>query len=54
MARGKPVFNAEYAARWVNDAGERARLCASAPASNLCSLMLPPDLDGSFLWPCDG
>ncbi|RVT52217.1 endo alpha-1,4 polygalactosaminidase [Rubrivivax albus] len=52
-ARGKPVFNAEYAARWVNDAGERARLCAAAQAMNLLTLVLPLDLDGSFRWSCD-
>lgn len=51
---GKPVLNAEYTVRWVIDAGERARLCASAQAMNPRTLVLPLDLDGSFRWSCDG
>jgi len=50
---GKPVFNAEYASRWVNDADARATMCARARAANLRTLVLPLDLDDSFRYSCD-
>jgi len=52
-AKGKPVFNAEYASKWVNDSGQRAQLCAASRAMNLRTLVLPLGLDGSFRHACD-
>ena len=53
IAAGKPVFNAEYADPFVNDAEARDQLCASAQALNLRTLILPVDLDDSFRFSCD-
>jgi hypothetical protein len=50
---GKPVFNAEYEARWVNSATEREELCAEALGRDLRTLVLPLDLDDSFRFSCD-
>ena len=50
---GKPVFNAEYDSRFVSDAAERVRMCATARAENLRTLILPLDLDDSFRFSCD-
>ncbi len=50
---GKPVFNAEYDSRFVSDATERDRMCATARADNLRTLILPLDLDDSFRFSCD-
>jgi hypothetical protein len=52
-AKGKPVFNAEYQARWVSDAAARAALCASARAARLRTLVLPLALDDSLRFSCD-
>ncbi|MCG8405400.1 MAG: endo alpha-1,4 polygalactosaminidase [Phycisphaerales bacterium] len=50
---GKPVFNAEYADPFVNDAAQQAAMCAAAVARNLRTLVLPLDLDDSFRISCD-
>lgn len=47
---GKPVFNAEYAERFVEDTEE---VCGRARALGLRTLILPIDLDGSFRISCD-
>ncbi len=53
VTAGKPVFNAEYAAVFVNDAAERARICTRSGELNLRTLILPLDLDDSFRFSCD-
>jgi hypothetical protein len=47
---GKPVFNAEYEQRYVDDP---AALCARSRELGLRTLVLPLDLDGSFRIACD-
>jgi hypothetical protein len=49
-AAGKPVFNAEYAERFVDDPAD---VCAAALALDLRTLLLPLELDGSFRISCD-
>jgi len=53
VAAKKPVFNVEYDGRYVVDAAARAKLCASARAAQLRTLVLPQSLDGSFRFSCD-
>jgi hypothetical protein len=53
IAAGKPVFNAEYASRYVDNAGARQSLCNDARALGLRTLVLPLDLDDSFRYSCD-
>lgn len=53
VAAGKPVFVAEYDGRWVDDAGERAALCASSNAAGFHTLVLPLMLDDAFRWSCE-
>lgn len=50
---GKPVFNAEYAARFVDDIEQQQAMCTAARARNLRTLVLPLDLDDSFRISCD-
>ncbi len=53
VSAGKPVFNAEYASRYVdNDRGERDALCDDARDRNFSTLVLPQDLDDSFRYSC--
>ena len=53
-AAGKPVFNAEYLARYVqNTGGARDALCVTARRENFRTLILPLELDGSFRFSCD-
>jgi hypothetical protein len=52
-ANGKPVFNVEYQAKWVNDATARAALCTSSRSMNIRTLVMPLALDGSFRYSCD-
>jgi len=47
---GKPVFNAEYADRFVEDPES---VCGRARTLGLRTLILPVDLDGSFHTSCD-
>lgn len=50
---GKPVFNAEYKSKWASNATERAKMCASAVAANLRTLVLPMALNDRFRYSCD-
>lgn len=51
---GKPVFNAEYAARYRdNTNGARDALCQDAARLNIRTLVLPLALDNSFRMSCD-
>lgn len=53
-SKNKPVFNAEYASKYVNNTnGARTTMCAAAKAANLRTLVLPLALDGSFRTSCD-
>lgn len=52
-ARGKPVFNAEYLARWAQDPAARAMLCAASRAAGLRTLVLALALDDSVRHSCD-
>ena len=49
---GKPVFNAEYDSRYVNDTSTRQSLCEDALAEGFSTLVLPLDLDDSFRYSC--
>lgn len=49
---GKPVFNAEYDERYVNDETQREQLCADAREQGLATLVLPLDLDDAFRFSC--
>jgi hypothetical protein len=53
IAAGKPVFNAEYADRFVNNASTRQTLCDEMNALGIRTLVLPLDLDDSFRYSCD-
>jgi hypothetical protein len=51
---GKPVFNAEYADRYVtNKNGSRDELCHHSKEKNLRTLILPIYLDDTFRYSCD-
>ncbi|MFQ5589707.1 MAG: endo alpha-1,4 polygalactosaminidase [Phycisphaerae bacterium] len=50
---GKPVFNAEYAHRFVNNGDEREAMCADSRTRGFRTLILPIDLDASFRLSCD-
>jgi hypothetical protein len=50
---GKPVFNAEYQTRFVNNPISRADLCADSQVRHLRTLVLPLDLDDSFRYSCE-
>ena len=50
---GKPVFNAEYASRFVQDSKQRQQLCQQALTLGLRTLVLPLDLDDDFRFSCD-
>jgi hypothetical protein len=49
---GKPVFNAEYSAKYLNNKNARNRLCATAKKEHIRTLVLPLKLDDSFRYPC--
>lgn len=49
----KAVFNAEYNARYVDEATELAALCDSALLGDLRTLVLPVELDDSYRFSCD-
>ena len=50
---GKPVFSAEYAARFINLPVVRNQMCAESLNLGLRTLVLPVDLDDSFRFSCD-
>ncbi len=49
---GKPVFNAEYDSRYVEDLSARQSLCTEALAAGFSTLILPLELDDSFRYSC--
>ncbi len=49
---GKPVFNAEYDSRYVEDISARQSLCTDALANGFSTLVLPLALDDSFRYSC--
>jgi len=49
---GKPVFNAEYAGAYVNNAAERTALCDDAQDRGFHTLVLPLNLDDAFRLSC--
>ena len=54
IVAGKPVFNAEYLNRYVqNTGGARDALCVTARLENLRTLVLPLELDNRFRFSCD-
>ena len=53
IAAGKPVFNAEYLQKYIdNTQGERDELCADAISRKFQTLVLPLLLDDSFRFSC--
>jgi hypothetical protein len=51
---GKPVFNAEYLARYrTNKNGARDTLCAASRAANIRTLVLPLKLNDKYRFSCD-
>lgn len=54
VSQGKPVFNAEYAQRYRNNAGgARDALCTQAHAASIHTLVLPLALDDASRFSCD-
>ena len=49
----KPVFNAEYAAKYRSPFNPNQPMCVSARAANLRTLVLPVGLDDKFRYSCD-
>ena len=53
-AAGKPVFNAEYKAKYRdNVGGARDQLCRDSRAANLRTLVLPLKLNDAYRYSCD-
>ena len=53
-AAGKPVFNAEYKAKYRDNVdGARDQLCRDARAANLRTLVLPIKLNDAYRYSCD-
>ena len=53
-AAGKPVFNAEYQAKYRdNRDGARDALCAASRAANIRTLVLPLKLNDKYRYSCD-
>lgn len=54
IENNKPVFNAEYAQKYANNTNSaRDSMCADSIAQGFKTLVLPIDLDGSFIYSCD-
>jgi hypothetical protein len=54
IASGKPVLNAEYAARFRNNTGKaRDKLCSDAKSRKFRTLVLPLDLNDTYRFSCD-
>ncbi len=49
----KPVFNIEYDEKYINDDTEFQNLCKDAKNRNFRTLVMPVELDGSFVKSCD-
>jgi hypothetical protein len=53
VSLGKPVFNIEYASKYVNNTnGARDALCAASAALGISTQVLPLALDGKFRLTC--
>lgn len=53
-AAGKPVFNAEYAAKYKNNTnGARTQLCQASRAANIQTLVLPLKLNDAYRFSCN-
>lgn len=50
--RGKPVFNAEYLTRFVEDESQRDTLCSASINQQFSTLVLPLELDDSYRFSC--
>lgn len=51
---GKPVLNAEYAAKYrKNTSGARDKLCKDSRSAKIRTLVLPLNLDGTYRFSCD-
>ena len=54
VAAGKPVFNAEYAAKYrANTGGARDALCAASRTADIRTLVLSPKLNDTVRFSCD-
>ncbi len=53
VKEGKPVFNAEYDQKYLNDEEAFKELCQDAQTRGLRTIVLPKELDGSFVKSCD-
>ncbi len=51
--QGKPIFNAEYKDVYVYDENTFKDLCSEAKQLNIRTIVLPLNLDGSFVKSCD-
>ena len=49
---GKPVLNAEYLQKFIEDLNERQALCETANNAQFSTLILPLDLDDRFRFSC--
>ena len=53
IEKGKPVFNIEYDSVYINDDNAFKQLCQKAKQENFRTLVMPLELDGSFVKSCD-
>ena len=53
IQNGKPVINIEYDKKYINNRSEFLNLCKDAHRRGLKTLVMPVDLDGSFVKSCD-
>ncbi|MCY0965089.1 endo alpha-1,4 polygalactosaminidase [Parathalassolituus penaei] len=52
IEQGKPVLNAEYNSRYINNSSNRTALCSDSLERQFSTLILPLDLDDSFRYSC--
>jgi len=52
IKKEKPVLNAEYATKFVENESEREKMCSKSNSLNISTLILPRDLDDSFRISC--
>ena len=53
IQNGKPVFNIEYDEKYLNDETEFLNLCQDAHRRGFKTVVMPLNLDGSFVKSCD-
>ena len=53
IEQGKPVFNAEYDEKYLNDEEAFKELCEKAKEEGIRTIVVPKELDGSFVKSCD-